>query len=145
MDYGKEQKFNLDQYNLDTDEWDYSPERDARALGNKIISNTPDSLSTPTTEAEPLLELNQPPSLMPPGYPQEPSQPQSQTTPSPAESPVDSLIAPLVKKAQNSEKFTYQDAKIVETSINSELAQTGDIASAYEEVRAYSAPTGEAI
>ncbi len=153
MDYGKEQKFDLDQYNLDTDEWDYSPERDARALGNKIISSPDtdanialsdsDALNTPIAKPEVSPGLNQSPSLMPPGYPQESTllQPQNPTPADISGSP----IAPLVKKAQSSEKFTYHDAKITETSINSELAQTGDIATVYEEIRASSALTGESI
>ncbi|MBR3248440.1 hypothetical protein IKF89_00170 [Candidatus Saccharibacteria bacterium] len=150
MDYGKEQKFDLDQYNLDTDEWDYSPERDARALGNKIISspntpNIPGAIDTTPPEVKNLPNTEQAPPLMPPSYPQEPALPQAQTSPDAAELSMDSPIALLVKKAQSSEKFTYHDAKIAETSINSELAQTGDIATVYEEIRASSVPAGESV
>ena len=132
MDYGKEQKFDLDKYNLDTNEWSYSPERDARTLGSKIISSS---------EAEVHPAPAPDPSLMPPGFSQEPSMPSpAQASP---ESSTNSPIAPLVQKARSSEKITFQDAKIVETSVNSELNQTGDIASVYEEVRGPMTPLEE--
>ncbi|MBQ3452871.1 hypothetical protein IJG28_01565 [Candidatus Saccharibacteria bacterium] len=40
MDNGKDAKFELDQFNLDTNDvsWDYSPERDTRTLGGVAIS-----------------------------------------------------------------------------------------------------------
>ena len=143
MDYGKEQKFDLDQYNLDTDEWDYSPEHDARALGNKVISS-PETLTTSTAETPKSPEPSQISPSMPPGYPHEPESLQTHLSPASVEPPADSPITSLAQKAQSSEKFTYHDAKIVETSVVSELAQTGDIASVYEEVRVSSAPTEEA-
>lgn len=42
MDNGNQANFELDQFNLDTNDtsWDYSPERDARSLGNTAISST---------------------------------------------------------------------------------------------------------
>ncbi len=67
MDYGKEQKFDLDQYNLDTDEWDSStkPQHSSNTLGNKAISASESARSISETNTS---NLGQIIPTMPPGY-----------------------------------------------------------------------------
>ena len=77
MDYGNTQKFNLDDFNLDTEEFNATPERgvqDQRNLGNKAI-NGPASPETPQPGIFPgaeagIPELGQITPSMPPGYEQ---------------------------------------------------------------------------
>lgn len=84
MDYGKEQKFDLDQYNLDTDEWNSSAEsqHDSSALGSRAISAS-ENISQPESELH-TTELGHITSTTPLDYPKPTTQETSQTnTPNP--------------------------------------------------------------
>lgn len=154
MDYGNAQKFDLDEYNLNTNEWDANPGRDPRAIGSNVISSatTPNALpSTPnalpgnpdtmpgnpntflrtpematTPEASLTPELGQIVPAMPPGYTAEVSQLVQPTQP------------PLPDFDQSALKTTdtldARAIKIIDDSI-AKLDQDGDIADFYNVTR----------
>ncbi len=128
MDNGKEQKFDLDELNLDTNDmsWDYSPSSDThnmREMGNKAISSPQEAEALPQTEPH---DVNP---VMPPGYSYPEESPTDVTTET-----VNATIPPDSKAIKTTDKLDARAVKIIDEAVE-KLNQDGDIASFYDAAR----------
>ena len=131
MDYGKTPNFELDNFNLDTNEWqNTTPARNPRTIGNRIIS-TPENSPFQTPE-----QLGEVVPSMPPGYEQPgPQQPGPETPPAPLG--VEPAIAvPAIDEAalKTDDRLDPRAVKVVDEAIH-KLNQDGNIADFYDTAR----------
>ena len=129
MDYGKENNFDLDNLNLDTNEmsWNNTPDRDPRALGNKVISFPESPNPTPGPE-----DNSASPSLDPAITSPQPGEAQPSAAAAPdANGPIVINFSDLKTKE---DRLDPKAVEVVDQAIH-KLDQDGNIADFYETAR----------
>lgn len=132
MDYGNTPNFELDNFNLDTNEWqNTTPGRDPRAIGNRIIS-TPENSPFQTPD-----QLGEVVPSMPPGYEQPGPAPEAAPGPEMPPAPSNAEIAvPAIDEAalKTEDRLDPRAVKVVDEAIH-KLNQDGNIADFYDTAR----------